>query len=98
MTQTFYPLRDRVLVRRTEPAQKTESGIFIPDVGREMPTEGIVVAVGSGKILGDGARATPQLKPGDHILFGKYVGAETSINDEKLLIMTEADVLGVYEA
>lgn len=91
------PLQDRVLVKRVEAEEKTESGIIIPDTAKEKPQRGEVIAVGPGKILENGNKLTPTVKPGDRILFSKYAGTEIEVNNEELLIMREDDILGVLE-
>jgi chaperonin GroES len=91
------PLQDRVLVKRVEAEEKTESGIIIPDTAKEKPQRGEVIAVGPGKMLESGNKLTPTVKPGDKILFSKYAGTEIEINNEEFLIMREDDILGVLE-
>ncbi|MGA9479323.1 MAG: co-chaperone GroES [Desulfobacterales bacterium] len=89
------PLQDRILVQREEEETKTKGGIIIPDTAKENPVEGIVVAVGNGKVGEDGKRTALEVKKGDRILFGKYSGTEVKIEGEEYLIMREDDVLGV---
>ena len=76
------PLQDRILVERVESAGKTKGGLFIPDSAKEKPAEGIVLAVGTGKTLDNGEIATPQVKEGDRVLFGKYSGTEIKVDGE----------------
>jgi len=73
------PLGDRILVKRIQEEEKTKGGIFIPDTAKEKPQEGIVVAVGKGKVTEEGKLLTPDVKAGDRILFGKYAGSEVKI-------------------
>ena len=91
----FRPLHDRVVIRRVEEAGKTSGGIIIPDTAKEKPMEGEIVAVGPGKRDDKGALVPLDVKTGDRILFGKWSGAEIKLDGEDLLIMTEADVMGV---
>ena len=92
---TFRPLHDRVLVRRTEAAEKTAGGIIIPDTAKEKPQEGEVVAVGTGARSEDGTVTALDVKAGDRILFGKWSGTEVRLDGEDLIIMKESDVLGI---
>jgi chaperonin GroES len=92
---TFRPLHDRVLVRRVEAAEKTAGGIIIPDTAQEKPQEGEIVSVGSGTRCEDGKVTPLDVKAGDKILFGKWSGSEVKLDGEDLLIMKEADILGV---
>jgi len=94
----FRPLHDRVLVRRIETEAKTAGGIIIPETAQEKPSEGVIVAAGSGVRRDDGTVVPLELKAGDAVLFGKWGGTEVKINGEDLLIMKESDILGVIEA
>ena len=91
------PLRDRILVRRVEEAEKTRGGIIIPDSAKERPLEGKVIAVGSGKRLEDGQLVKLDVKAGDRILFGKYAGTEIKIDGVEHIIIREDEVLGILE-
>ena len=91
------PLQDRILVKRLEEQEVKKGGIIIPDTAKEKPQEGMVVAVGSGKIGEDGKRQPMDVKKGDKILFGKYSGSEVKIGDEEYLIIREEEILGIIE-
>jgi chaperonin GroES len=89
------PLGDRILVKRIKEEDKTKGGIIIPDTAKEKPQEGKVVAVGKGKMTEAGQLVVPDVKAGDHILFGKYSGSEVKLEGEDHLILREDDILGV---
>jgi chaperonin GroES len=89
------PLNDRVLVKRTEEVQMTKGGIYIPDTAKEKPIEGMVVAVGSGKVSDSGERVALTVKAGDRVLFGKYAGTEIKVEGEEHLMMREDDILAI---
>jgi chaperonin GroES len=93
----FRPLHDRVLVRRVEPEAKTTGGIFIPDTAQEKPMEGEVLAVGPGARGDDGKVHPLDVKAGDRVLFGKWSGTEIRLDGEELMIMKEADVMGLVD-
>jgi len=89
------PLQDRVLIKRVEEEAKTKGGIIIPDSAKEKPQEGLVVAVGPGKVTDAGNRVAPEVKAGDRILFGKYSGTEIKVDGVEHLILREDDILAV---
>ena len=93
----FRPLHDRVLVRRIDEDEKTAGGIIIPDSAKEKPSQGEVVAVGSGARGDDNEIVPLDVKAGDRILFGKWSGSEVKVDGEELLIMKESDILGIVE-
>jgi chaperonin GroES len=89
------PLGDRLIIKAAEAKEIKKSGIIIPETAKEKPQEGLVVAVGKGKIAEDGKLIPMEVKNGDTVLYGKYSGTEIKINDEEYLIMREEDVLGI---
>lgn len=91
------PLQDRVIVKRLEEEEATKGGIIIPDTAKEKPAEGVIVAVGNGKISEDGKRLSLDVKEGDKVLFGKYAGTEIKIDGEEHLIMREDDIIAIVE-
>ncbi|GAA0318678.1 co-chaperone GroES [Psychrobacter aestuarii] len=92
------PLHDRIVVRRVEEEQKTAGGILLPGSAQEKPSQGEVLAVGNGQIRENGDVRALDVKVGDTVLFGQYAGQTVKVDGEELLIMKEADVLGVLEA
>jgi chaperonin GroES len=91
------PLHDRVLVTRLDEGEQKQGGIIIPDSAKEKPQQAEVKAVGNGKLLDNGERVAPEVKPGDRILFGKYGGSEIKIEGQEYLILREDEILGVLE-
>ena len=92
-TVNVTPLHDRVLVRRLEEKDTAKGGIIIPDTAKEKPQEREVIAVGAGRLDKKGVRIPLDVKPGDHILFGKYTGNDIMIDDQEFLILREEDIL-----
>ncbi len=97
MATSIRPLNDRIIARRVEDQEQMRGGLFIPDTAKEKPQEGLVIAVGNGKLLENGTRIAIDLKAGDKVLFGKYSGTEIKLDGEEYLILREDDILGVIE-
>ena len=93
----FRPLHDRVVVRRLDAEEKTAGGIIIPDTAKEKPMEGEVIAAGPGARNEQGQLVALDVKAGDRILFGKWSGTEVKLDGEELMIMKEADIMGVLD-
>lgn len=91
----FRPLHDRVLVKRLESETKTASGIIIPDTAKEKPSEGKVIATGSGTRQENGTIVPLEVKDGDHILFNKWSGTEVKVDGEDYIVMKESDIIGI---
>ena len=96
-TSTVTPLGDRVLVKRVEADEKTKGGIILPDTAKEKPREGIVVAVGKGKLLDNGERQEISVKVKDRVLFSSYAGSEIKLDGEEMLILGEDEILAIID-
>jgi len=91
------PLHDRVVIRRQEEETKSAGGIVLPGSAAEKPSQGEVLAVGTGKVSENGEIRPLDVKPGDKVLFGQYAGSTVKIDGEELLIMSENEIFGVLE-
>lgn len=89
------PLGDRVLVKRLEMEDKTAGNIIIPDVAKEKPQKGEVIAVGSGKVDKNGKKIPLSVKKGNKILFGKYAGDEWKMGADEYLFLSDDEILAI---
>lgn len=97
MAMSLKPLADRVIVEPLERDEVTASGIYLPETAKEKPQEGKVLAVGPGRVNDDGKRAVMEVAEGDKVIFAKYSGTEIKIDDKKLLILSEKDILAIVK-
>jgi chaperonin GroES len=89
------PVGDRVVVKPMAKEEVTKSGIVIPDTAKEKPQEGIVFAVGNGRLLDSGDRSPLDVHEGDRVLFAKYGGTEFKLDGEEYLVLKENDILAI---
>jgi chaperonin GroES len=91
------PLGDRVVVEHVEQAEKSLGGVILPDTAKEKPQEGRVLAVGTGRTLDNGNKLSMDVKVGDRIIYSKYSGSEIKVDGKEYLIISEKDVLAVFD-
>jgi chaperonin GroES len=91
------PLGDRVVVEHVEQQEKTTGGVFLPDTAKEKPQEGIVRAVGTGRVLDNGTKLPMEVKVGDRVIYSKYSGSEVKIDGKEYLIVSEKDILAIVD-
>ncbi len=95
---TIKPLGDHILVKPVQAEEVTASGIVLPDtVDKEKKAEGEVIAVGPGKLLESGTRATMEVFVGDVILYKKWGGDDVEIKGEDHKIISADDVLAIVQ-
>lgn len=91
------PIGNRVIVDLTQKEEKTSSGIILTDSAKEKPQEGVVVAVGTGRVLENGTTVDMQVKEGDRVVYQKFAGSEVEYGDNTYLILAESEILAVVE-
>ncbi|MBI5959609.1 MAG: co-chaperone GroES [Chloroflexi bacterium] len=99
MTLKLRPLADRVIV---EPVERDETfaggALVLPETAKEKPQQGFILAAGPGRLDEAGARIALEVHVGDRVLYAKYSGTEIKIDDKKVLIFRETDILAVVES
>lgn len=92
----FMPIRSQVLVFECEKDEFSEAGsIIIPEVAQEKQSEGVVVAVGCGRIDANNIFVATEVRPGDRVLYGRYAGTEIKLRGKTCRLMLEDEILGV---
>ena len=97
MSGSLKPLGDRLVVKPQEQLQTTASGLALPETAKEKPQQGEVIAVGPGRRDDNGKRIPMDVSVGDIVLYAKYGGTEVKIDEDKLLVIKESDILAVVE-
>lgn len=84
----FTPFGDNLLVTMEEAMEKTEGGLLLPEMSRNRPQYGVVVAQGA---------SVAESRVGDRILFEYLAGRKVTLNSVEYLIMSSRQVLGKVE-
>lgn len=88
------PLQDRVVVKLDEAESRTRGGIIIPDVARKDAQQGLVVAVGPGKVE-HGAVVPVQAQVGQKVLLERYAGTSFKNEGEEFTVIQDCKILAV---
>ena len=97
MALKLKPLGSRLVVEPIEQEDVTASGIVLPETAKEKPQKGKVLSMGPGDRDEDGKRIPMDVKVGDIVLYAKYSGTEIKMDQKKILIIKENDVLAIVE-
>ena len=97
MATNLRPLGDRVLVEPVEEKEVKKGGIIIPDSAKEKPQEGVVVALGTGKIDDNGKKVPFEVKVKDRVLISKYGGTEIKLDGKEYKILNAEDILAILD-
>lgn len=91
------PIRDRIVIKMLEAETITKSGLVIPDAAAEKPSQGQVLAAGTGRVAEDGTTVPMAVKTGDRVLFSKYAGQTVKVDGMEYHILKEDDVMAIIE-
>jgi chaperonin GroES len=92
------PLGDKVVVQTFDEETKTKGGIYLPDSAQKKPQEGKVIAVGPGRVLDNGQRSKPNVKPGDRVIFSKYGGNDVIVGTQEYTILDEDQIYAIVSS
>jgi len=94
------PLHDRVVIKQLAEEEKTAGGIIIPDSSKEKPTQGEVMAIGSGFVMNDGSLRPLDVSVGDKVIFPSWQAdaSKVKVDGEEFLVMKEDDIIAICEA
>jgi|TARA_B100000287_G_C20354299_1_gene671151 chaperonin GroES len=94
------PFDARVVVKKPQREEKTESGIFLPDTVNEQGQTalGEVLAVGPGsRNMNTGEPMPMNIELGDTIIYTKFSATEVQHEGEEYFVVMERDIIAVVE-
>jgi chaperonin GroES len=89
------PLADRVLIKSIEAEESTYGNIVVPDMGKDRPDFGTVLAVGPGRYDNNGNLIPTSLKTGQKVIMPKYGANTVELEGEEYVLASESEILGI---
>jgi chaperonin GroES len=95
----FTPKGDNVLIRQAAAMEKTKGGIVLPEGSRGAfaANEGVVVALGPGKLSPEGKRLPMSVAVGDRVMYRQYANAAVKIDGVEYQVVTDMDLVGTFD-
>ena len=92
------PTNDRILVKPIDEGEQTYGSIVIPDMGKEKPEMGEVLAIGPGRLSEHGQLITVRsCKVGDIVLVPKIGTLRIDFEGEEYYIAQDREILAVVK-
>jgi len=92
------PRNDRILIKPIDEGEQTYGSIVIPDMGKEKPEMGEVLAIGPGRLSEHGQLITVRsCKVGDIVLVPKIGTLRIDFEGEEYYIAQDREVLAVVK-
>ena len=89
------PLADRVLIKSIEAEESTYGNIVVPDMGKDRPDFGTVLAVGPGRYDNSGNLIPTRLEIGQKVIMPKYGANTVELKGEEYVLDSESEILGI---
>ena len=93
MSKKLIPQNDRVLIKPVDEGEQMYGNIVIPDLGKEKPEMGEVVAIGPGRMSEFGKYVTVQAKVGDIVLVPRIGTLRIDFEGEEYYIVQDKEIL-----
>ena len=97
MESPIIPLGDKIVISPQEEGEQTYGNIVVPDMGKEKPEIGVVLAVGPGRVSTDGTLIPNKLEVGQTVMVPKFGAQTVNLESETYIIASENDVLGIIK-
>ena len=93
MSKTLTPFNDRVIIKPIEEDEQMYGSIVVPDLGKERPEMGEVIAVGPGRQTEFGQFIRVNAKVGDIVLIPKIGSLRVDFEGEEFFITPDKEIL-----
>jgi chaperonin GroES len=98
MSKTLLPSNDRIVLKPIDEGEKTYGNIVIPDMGKEKPEIGEVIATGPGRLSEYGQMIPVRsCKKGDIVLVPKIGTLRIDFEGEEYYIAQDREILAVIK-
>ena len=91
------PLGDKIIILPQDEGEQTYGNIVVPDMGKEKPEIGTVLAVGPGRISTDGTLIPNRIEVGVTVMVPKFGAQVVIVENETYIVAGESDVLGIIK-
>ncbi len=91
------PANDRVVVKPIEEDEQLYGNIIVPDMGKERPEMGEVVAAGPGRMSEFGKHIPVKAKVGQVVLVPKIGSIRVELEGQEFYIVQDREILAIVE-
>ena len=91
------PANDRVVVKPIEEDEQLYGNIIVPDMGKERPEMGEVIATGTGRMSEFGKHIPVKAKVGQVVLVPKIGSIRVELEGQEFYIVQDREILAIVE-
>jgi len=91
------PLHNNIVIKQTDNTEEMYGNILVPDMGKEKPLMGEIVAVGKGRTTETGAFVETQLEVGQTVVFPAFGGIKLTVEGDEYVVCRETELIAVIE-
>ena len=91
------PLHNHVVIKQQDETETMYGNIVVPDLGKEKPLMGEIIAIGSGRTTETGAYVKTTLEVGLTVVFPAFGGTKITVDGDEYVVLKETDLIAVIE-
>jgi chaperonin GroES len=95
--KTIIPLGDKVVIKPIEETEQQYGNIVVPDLGKEKPNTGVVVAAGKGRLSEFGKFIGTTVQIGDTVLVPNFGAQKIFVDGDEYLVCREQDIMCIIK-
>ena len=91
------PLHNHVVIKQQDETETMYGNIVVPDLGKEKPLMGEVLASGPGLINLNGVLISNTVEVGQIVIFPSFGGQKITVEGEEYVVCKEQDLIAILE-
>jgi chaperonin GroES len=91
------PLHNHVVIKQQDETETMYGNIVVPDLGKEKPLMGEIIASGPGIINLNGALILNTVEVGQTVIFPAFGGQKITVEGEEYIVCKEQDLIAILE-
>jgi chaperonin GroES len=91
------PLHNHVVIKQQDETETMYGNIVVPDLGKEKPLMGEIIASGPGIINLNGALIPNTVEVGQIVIFPAFGGQKITVDGNEYVVCKEQDLIAILE-
>ena len=91
------PLHNHVVIKQQDETETMYGNIVVPDLGKEKPLMGEIIASGPGLINLNGVLIPNTVEVGQIVIFPSFGGQKITVEGEEYVVCKEQDLIAILE-
>jgi chaperonin GroES len=93
----LYPKHNHVVLKQQAKEEQKHGNIIVPDIEKQLPLIGEVIAIGKGTYNLNGDLVPVQAKVGEKVAFPAFAGVKFKVGSEEYVVVKDNEIITAIE-